>query len=98
MTMKIEPDLPDEARKAAVRAMRDEEMGLAKLRPIKGAPPRNAPYLFWSPGDPHANNPNAQKPYFKVDEFNDRWPRGHHQFPEAPYTHWMPLPPTPEIY
>lgn len=67
-----------------------------KLEPFTdGVPPRNAEYLFWSPGNRHAQNKNARQPYYKVDEFSDRWPRGAHQMPEAPYTHWMPLPAAP---
>lgn len=64
------------------------------LRPFV-TPPRNAPYLFWAPGNPRAHNENALRAYYKVDEFNDKWPRGAYQLPEAPYTHFMPLPSAP---
>ena len=60
-----------------------------------GKPPRNARYLFWSPGNPHANNAAARWSHFRVDEFSQKWPCGAYQFPEAPYTHFAPLPAEP---
>lgn len=59
--------------------------------------PRNGgePYLCYSPGNPRAHNEGAREPHFRIDSFSDRWKNGRHQYPEAPYTHWMPLPKAP---
>ena len=58
--------------------------------------PRGVACLFYSHGRRSAGNENARDPHMRIDAFSDRWPRGRHQYPEAPYTHWMPLPPAPQ--
>jgi hypothetical protein len=63
--------------------------------PIESAPRDGTRCLYYSPGNPKANNENARRPYFRVDMFSDKWPRSLHQYPEAPYSHFMPLPPPP---
>lgn len=60
-----------------------------------GASPRGARYLFWSPGNPNANNGNARWSHFRIDEFSLQHPDGQYQYPEAPYTHFAPLPAEP---
>lgn len=65
-------------------------------QPIKTAPRDDTRCLFYSPGNPKAHNVNAQQPHYKVDRFSAAWPRARHQLPEAPYTHWMPLPEPPK--
>lgn len=51
--------------------------------------------LFYSPGRKSASNKNAVKPHTRVDCISSNWPRGHYQYPEAPYTHWRELPSPP---
>lgn len=53
-------------------------------------------YLFFQKGRKSAGNANARDDCMRVDFFSKRWPRSLHQLPEAPYTHWMPLPTPPE--
>lgn len=63
--------------------------------PISTAPRDGTRAIFYSPGHPNANNENAREPHYRVDAFSPRWPRAMYQLPEAPYTHWQPLPPPP---
>lgn len=67
----------------------------AEWQPVTTAPRDGTDCLFYSPGNKHANNKNATDPHMRVDAFSERWPRAWKQLPEAPYTHWMPLPPPP---
>lgn len=69
---------------------------MSEWQPIETAPKDGTDCLFFSPGNENARNANATDPYCKVDFFSDRWPRARFQYPEAPYTHWMPLPSPPE--
>ncbi len=70
---------------------------MSEWQPIESAP-RNTeePYVCYSPGNNKAHNQYAREPYYHIDGFSDRWPNGRNQYPEAPYTHWMQLPPPPE--
>lgn len=62
---------------------------------IDSAPRDGTNCLFYSPGNSTAWNGNAVESHISVDRFSERWPRGMFQYPEAPYTHWMPLPSPP---
>ncbi len=64
-------------------------------RPIETAPRDGTRCLFYAPANAKAGNENAHRPQMRVDLFSARWPRAMHQLPEAPYTHWMPLPEPP---
>jgi hypothetical protein len=69
---------------------------MTEWQPIETAPKdSSAPYICYSPGNPRAHNEYARGPHFHIDGFSERWPRGRNQYPEAPYTHWMPLPEAP---
>lgn len=63
--------------------------------PIETAPRDGTYCLFYSPGKKRAGNENAREPYMRIDHFSDEWRVGRHQYPEAPYTHWLPLPKSP---
>jgi hypothetical protein len=62
---------------------------------IETAPRDGTPCLFYSPGKKRASNQNADAPYYRVDSFSPKWPSAHFQYPEAPYTYWLPLPEPP---
>lgn len=62
---------------------------------IETAPKDGTKCLFFAPGNPRASNFNACIDQIRVDHFEAEWPRARHQLPEAPYTHWMPLPSPP---
>ncbi|WP_159585959.1 hypothetical protein [Chelativorans xinjiangense] len=64
-------------------------------RSIETAPKDGTECLFYSPGKKRANNKNATDPHVHIDLFSEHWPRAMHQYPEAPYTHWQPLPKSP---
>ncbi len=66
-----------------------------KWQDIKTAPRDGTKVLYYSPGNRHAQNRNATDAQMHVDAFSDRWPRAMRQLPEAPYTHWRPLPSVP---
>ena len=67
-------------------------------QPIETAPD-NELIECYSPGNPNAVMGYPRKPYkandcrSKNNTFYDRWGE---EWPEAPYTHWRPLPPPPE--
>lgn len=63
--------------------------------PIETAPRDETKCIYYSPGNKKAGNRSARKPYINIDYFCDEWPRALYQYPEAPYTHWMPAPPAP---
>lgn len=65
-------------------------------QPIETAPRDGTKCLFFSPGYRRAHNENARRPHMKVDAFSGKWPDARYQLPEAPYTHWMPLPEPPK--
>lgn len=68
---------------------------MGEWQPIETAPRDGMECLFYSPGKKSAGNENARDPHIHVDLISDRWQRSRHQYPEAPYTHWMPLPDAP---
>lgn len=69
---------------------------MADWRPIETAPKDGTRALYYQPGNPKASNRRARSAIIRTDSFNKLWPQAHHQFPESPYTHWMPLPEPPE--
>lgn len=68
---------------------------MSAWQPISSAPKDGTRCLFYSPGNPKAWNENARDSHINVDSRSERWPSFHFQFPEAPYTHWQPLPEPP---
>jgi len=54
------------------------------------------PYICYSPGNKRALTEYARDPHVHIDGFSERWPKGRNQYPESPYTHWMPLPEPPK--
>lgn len=73
---------------------------LTEWQPIETAPKDATKALFYSPGNPKAWHARAKHPHIMVDGWNSgqgsgantRW----NELPEAPYTHWMPLPQPPK--
>jgi len=61
-------------------------------RSIDSAPRDGTKCLFFSPGKTGAHNESAREAHYRIDSFSDRWPSARHQYPEALYTHWRPLP------
>jgi hypothetical protein len=81
----------------AIRAA-DEAAGLVTVQGwqlIGTAPKDGSPSIFFSPGNKNAEPVGARKSHIKVDRFSKDWPAARLQWPEAPYTHWMHLPPPP---
>ena len=66
-------------------------------QPIETAPKDETRVLLYAPAAPKAVNQNAQVPQMRVDRRMERYGgRYANMLPEAPYTHWMPLPAPPE--
>jgi hypothetical protein len=66
-------------------------------QPIETAPKNGTPVLVYSPGNQYGFNTNARRSRIIVDKymFSDGF-CFYREYPEAPYTHWMPLPAPPE--
>ncbi len=66
--------------------------------PMESAARDGTYFLAWSPGNPRAICRRARKAYFVVDNFRPKYStdRFFNEFPEAPYTHWWPMPASPE--
>ena len=67
---------------------------MSEWQPIETAPRDGARIFCYAKGRPKAHNHNARVAHqFRVDRWNgNNWWR---QYPEAPYSHWMPLPAPP---
>lgn len=65
-------------------------------QPIETAPKDGTEVLCYSPGNKAAMIINARSEHWHVDYVNKRWSAFYHQYPEAPYTHWMSLPTPPK--
>lgn len=63
-------------------------------QPIETAPNSFDEILCFAPANKGAWNENARQNQWRVDhkQTNGRF---YKMLPEAPYTHWMPLPPPP---
>lgn len=75
--------------------MPDPAPPIGEWHPFGNQPRDGRQCLFFGRGNRNAGNENARSDYFRVDQFSERWPNGKYQYPEAPYTHWMPLPEKP---
>ena len=67
-----------------------------KWMTIDSAPKDGTRILAFSPGHKRAINENARGPHMRTDRWVKRYNNFAHQLPEAPYTHWMPLPTGPK--
>lgn len=66
-------------------------------QPIETAPRDGTRALFYQEGNPRAEVPAARQTEMRVDFFNKRASSKnfYREWPEARYTHWMPLPEPP---
>lgn len=66
-------------------------------REIHSAPRDGTKVLCFSPGNKNATYHEPRYPHFCVDEYRGEGRSGFYKmWPEAPYTHWMPLPSAPK--
>lgn len=72
------------------------EQPWADWLPVATAPRDGTRCLFFQGANKRAGHPRARREDWVVDAFCPLWPRAHHQLPEAPYTHWIPLPASPK--
>jgi len=62
---------------------------MSEWRPRSEAPEDGSYFLFYSPGNPKAEVHGARREYWNRDRIICG--RGWKEYPEAPYTHFMPL-------
>lgn len=90
-------DDPSYGKKLAALYLRIKDRSLQLAwQPIDTAPRDGTECLYYTPGKPDASIKAARRSRMVVDKFSAEWPKAMHQYPEAPYTHWMTLPPKPD--
>lgn len=80
------------------RQSADAALVEAQWQDIQTAPKDGTQILVWSPGNKRASNENARDPHMRADRRVERYRWQYaRELPEAPYTHWQPLPTPPAL-
>lgn len=87
---------PSQAKVDAICKMIMTDRERSQFEDIHTAPRDGTKVLCFSPGKKNAIYAEPRHPHFCVDEYRGEGRSGFYKmWPEAPYTHWMPLPRNP---